>query len=77
MNMLAEGRPTKQEENLVMPEQNSVTTHSGNRALIVDEPLIFETGSPDRSGVDLPAAPDVASRLGGLERTAPIGLPGL
>tara|TARA_R110000824_G_scaffold32788_7_gene105660 strand:- start:33 stop:1616 length:1584 start_codon:yes stop_codon:yes gene_type:complete len=77
MSMLAEGRPTKQEANLIMPEQNSVTTHTGNRALMVDEPLIFEIGSPDRSGVDLPEAPDVKSRLGGLEREAPIAIPGL
>ncbi|WP_417618991.1 aminomethyl-transferring glycine dehydrogenase subunit GcvPB [Parasphingorhabdus sp.] len=77
MNMLAEGRPTKQEADLTMPEQNSVTTHTGNRALMVDEPLIFEIGSPDRSGVDLPEAPQVASRLGGLERKAPIAIPGL
>ena len=40
---------------------------------MVDEPLIFEIGSPERSGVDLPEAPAVESRLGGLEREAPIG----
>ena len=77
MNMLSEGRPTKQEENLTMPTQDAITTHTGNRALMVDEPLIFETGSPDRSGVDLPDAPEVESRLGGLDRKAPIGVPGL
>ena len=77
MSMLAEGRPTKQEANLIMPDQNAVTTHTGNRALMVDEPLIFEIGSPDRSGVDLPEAPQVESRLGGLERSAPITIPGL
>jgi glycine dehydrogenase subunit 2 len=77
MNMLAEGRPTKQEANLIMPEQNAITTHTGNRALMVDEPLIFEIGSSDRSGVDLPDAPQVESRLGGLERKAPIAIPGL
>ena len=77
MNMLSEGRPTKQEENLTMPKQDAITTHTGNRALMVDEPLIFETGSPDRSGVDLPEAPKVESRLGGLDRKAPIGVPGL
>ena len=77
MSMLAEGRPTKQEENLTMPAQDAITTHTGNRALMVDEPLIFETGSPDRSGVDLPEAPQVENRLGGLDRKAPIGVPGL
>ncbi len=77
MTMLAKGRPTKQEENLIMPEQTGTETHTGNRALMVDEPLIFETGSPERSGVDLPKAPEVESRLGGLDRDAAIGLPGL
>lgn len=77
MNMLTEGRPTKQEENIAMPEQSAIQTHTGNRALIVDEPLIFETGSPDRSGVDLPDAPAVESRLGGLDRIDPISIPGL
>lgn len=77
MSMLAQGRPTKQEENLIMPEQTGTETHTGNRALIVDEPLIFERGSPDRSGVDLPQAPDVETRLGGLERSSAIGVPGL
>ena len=76
MSMLAEGRPTKQDENIAMPATGPAT-HTGNRALIVDEPLIFEVGSPDRSGVDLPAPPAVESRLGGLERTAPIAIPGL
>ncbi|QJB69010.1 aminomethyl-transferring glycine dehydrogenase subunit GcvPB [Parasphingorhabdus halotolerans] len=77
MSMLAEGRPTRQEENIIMGQQTDVKTHTGNRALMVDEPLIFETGSPDRSGVDLPAAPDVESRLGGLDRSDPIAIPGL
>ena len=52
-------------------------THTGNRALMLNEPLIFETGSTTRSGVDLPPAPDVEDRLGGMERAEPIGLPGL
>src|SRR5690606_17241306 len=38
---------------------------------------LFEQGNPARSGVDLPEPPAVASRLGGLERQGPIGLPGL
>ncbi|MFS0738510.1 aminomethyl-transferring glycine dehydrogenase subunit GcvPB [Sphingomonas sp. 1P06PA] len=52
-------------------------TFTGNRALMLEEALIFEIGDPGRTGVDIPAAPKVASRLGGLERSAPIGLPGL
>ena len=52
-------------------------TFTGNKALMLEEPLLFEIGAPDRTGVDLPAPPKVASRLGGLERNKPIGLPGL
>src|SRR5690606_40133064 len=39
--------------------------------------LIFEAGSLSNSGVDLPEPKPVASRLNGLERQGPIGLPGL
>jgi glycine dehydrogenase subunit 2 len=52
-------------------------TYSGNRGLQIEEPLIFEQGEEGRSGVDLPEPPKVASRLGGVERKGPIGLPGL
>ena len=57
-----------------MPPPLSFT---GNKALMLEEALIFEIGDYDRTGVDLPAAPKIASRLGGLERNRPIGLPGL
>lgn len=59
------------------PVEQSPPTFTGNRALMLEEPLIFEIGSPDRTGVDIAPAPNVASRLGGHARTAPIGLPGL
>jgi len=52
-------------------------TISGNRGLMIEEPLLFERDQPGRSGVDLPAPPAVADRLGGLRRCGPIGLPGL
>ncbi len=52
-------------------------TFTGNRALMLEEPLIFEIGSTRTTGVDF-AEGDVAhDRLGGLTRKAPIGLPGL
>ncbi|MGE5270510.1 MAG: aminomethyl-transferring glycine dehydrogenase subunit GcvPB [Thiohalocapsa sp.] len=53
------------------------STISGNRGLQIEEKLLFEQDMPDRSGVDLPAPPAVRPRLNGLERSAPIGLPGL
>ncbi len=50
---------------------------TGNRALMLEEPLIFEIGSSDRTGVDFAEIPDRPTSLGGLERSNPIGLPGL
>jgi glycine dehydrogenase subunit 2 len=52
-------------------------TFTGNRALQIEEALIFEIGRPEVSGVDLDEPPPFAPRLGALERTRPIGLPGL
>ncbi|WP_442678201.1 aminomethyl-transferring glycine dehydrogenase subunit GcvPB [Sphingomonas sp. ASY06-1R] len=51
-------------------------TFTGNRALMLEEPLLFEIGSTDRTGVDFEPAPQATNRLGGLER-GKIGLPGL
>jgi len=51
-------------------------TVTGNRALALEEPLIFELGSVDRCGVDFDEAPLVA--LPTLpRRAAPVDLPGL
>jgi glycine dehydrogenase subunit 2 len=59
-------------------EQGEAQTVTGNRALMLEEPLIFEIGSAEQTGVDFAAAPSSrATRLGGLERARPIGLPGL
>jgi len=55
----------------------AVATITGNRGLQIEEPLIFEQDSPGKCGVDLPEPPAFRSRLGGLERKGPVGLPGL
>ena len=52
-------------------------TFSGHRGLDHEEPLIFEMDAPGRTGVDLPEPTATTDRLGGLRRSAPIGLPGL
>jgi glycine dehydrogenase subunit 2 len=52
-------------------------TFTGNRALMIEEALIFETGRSEVTGVDIDDPGEFASRLGGLERAEPIGLPGL
>ncbi|HEY0594205.1 aminomethyl-transferring glycine dehydrogenase subunit GcvPB [Sphingopyxis sp.] len=51
-------------------------TFTGNRALMLEEPLIFEIGGTETTGVDFDETAPAAD-LGGLARTAPIGLPGL
>lgn len=57
---------------------NGPQTTTGNRALMLEEPLLFEMGRADVTGVDLPPIdPDASNRLGGLDRAQPIGLVGL
>ncbi len=55
----------------------AAATFTGNKALMLEEPLIFEIGSTETTGVEVAQPAVFASRLGGLERTASIGLPGL
>ncbi|MBJ6124274.1 aminomethyl-transferring glycine dehydrogenase subunit GcvPB [Microvirga splendida] len=52
-------------------------TFTGNKALAQIEPLLFEIGRYDTTGVDLDEPEDFKPRLGGLERKEAIGLPGL
>jgi glycine dehydrogenase subunit 2 len=52
-------------------------TFTGNKALAQVEPLLFEIGRLETTGVDLDEPEDFRPRLGGLERKDPIGLPGL
>jgi glycine dehydrogenase subunit 2 len=73
MSMNREGRPTRPETST----GDDAATWTGNRALMLEEPLIFEIGEEDGTGVDIEEAPRGATRLGGLERNRPIGIPGL
>ena len=52
-------------------------THTGNRGLQIEEPLLFEIGALETSGVDFEEPEPFESRLGDMERRDPIGLPGL
>ncbi len=52
-------------------------TFTGNRALDIEEALIFEVGRPEVTGVDLDTPAGFSPRLGSLERKSAIGLPGL
>jgi len=74
MTMSNVGRPTRPESSNGQGRHASL---SGGRGLLQDEPLIFELGGWNKTGVDLPEPELDASDLGDLVRTAPIGLPGL
>ncbi|MDE1467606.1 aminomethyl-transferring glycine dehydrogenase subunit GcvPB [Aurantiacibacter sp. D1-12] len=53
-------------------------TVTGNKALMLEEPLIFEIGDSDTYGVDLAEThTDLPSRMGDFARKSDIGLPGL
>ena len=71
--MKTEGRTTSPQA----ANMNSVKTVSGNQALNQATKLIFETGTPRRTGVDLPEPKGTKSRLGSHARKGEIGLPGL
>jgi glycine dehydrogenase subunit 2 len=68
-----QGRPSSSGE----AGANTHETFTGNRALQIEEALIFEIGRTETSGVDLDEPPPFKNRLGGLERSGTIGLPGL
>ena len=58
--------------------QGEAATVTGNRALMLEEPLLFEIGRTDQTGVDFGAETKAEEeRIAGLARSAPIGLPGL
>ena len=63
--------------NIAAPLSAAPATYAGHRGLDLEEPLIFELDAPGRTGVDLPEIEIDGNRLGGLERSAPICLPGL
>ena len=76
MTMNREGRPTRPEATQGAAD-TAAATWTGNRALMLEEPLLFEIGDGETTGVDFSDAPAAASRLGGLERNRAIGLAGL
>ena len=57
--------------------EGEATTVTGNRALMLEEPLLFEIGDMESTGVDFADFEPSATRLGGLKRSRPIGLAGL
>ena len=74
MTMNNQGRPTQAGS----AATSEIATFTGHRGLDHEEALIFERrGSYSKTGVDLPEPKKHKSRLGGLDRKADIGLPGL
>ena len=74
MSMNRTGRPTAP----VAAADDLPATFTGNRALMLDEALIFELGDTQTTGVDIPAPfGNPANRLAGLERNRVMGIPGL
>lgn len=71
-----QGRQTDITNLAELPPAN-FTTHSGNRGLEQQEPLIYEIGDTERTGVDLEEVTDFKDRLGGITREGEIGLAGL
>src|SRR5476651_1679386 len=68
-----QGRPTHSGDAAI----SDAGTFTGNRALDMEEALIFETGRLDATGVDIDEPEPFISRLGPHARRDEIGLPGL
>ncbi len=75
MSMVNEGRPTRPEAS--NDHMDGKETWTGNRALMLEEPLIFEIGTNDTTGVDFEDYRSGEDRLGGLGRERAFELPGL
>ncbi len=73
MSMNTQGRPTAPNQ----AGEGGHRTFTGNKALMIEEPLLYETGRPDVTGVDLAGVDDVEMHLGGLERSDTPNLPGM
>ena len=72
-----QGRPTRPQDSGSTADGRTRATFTGNRALQLEEPLIFEIGRHEISGVDVPEAVGTGSRLGNHERKTAIDLPAL
>jgi glycine dehydrogenase subunit 2 len=71
--MNVQGRTTRSEIARALAQW----TFTGNRALEMEEPLIFETGRLDATGVDIEEPAPIQSKLGPHARQSAIDLPGL
>jgi len=74
MAMNSQGRPSRP---AAAADPGAYDSFSGSKGLSQAEPLIFERGVVALTGVDLPEPEGTPLRLGGLERTHALDLPGL
>jgi len=76
MTMQTVGRPTRPE---AVSDAAAPAPGTGPKGLLQDEPLIFELGGWDKTGVDFSetATADDLADLAGLTRAEPLALPGL
>ena len=73
-----DAEPTRSADHAGGAVENSLDTFSGNRGLAIEEALIFEIGRTDTTGVDIDEPAQLWPRgSASLQRTAPLGLPGL
>ena len=75
MSMNSAGRPTSSHAS--GSRVPSFESFSGHKGLRLTEPLIYEIGDQQTTGVDIEDAGDFTSALGGLERSEDIGCAGL
>jgi glycine dehydrogenase subunit 2 len=73
MNSVGRGETRPQADTAATP----VMTFTGNRGLLMEEPLIFEQGQDGRTAVDLPEPRATELRIGNVKPRKAIGLPGL
>ncbi|TNE61641.1 MAG: glycine dehydrogenase subunit 2 [Alphaproteobacteria bacterium] len=75
MSMNNQGRPSGIDG--IASAEGQFESFSGHVGLRLAEPLIFELGTTETTGVDAPEVGDFDDCLGGLGRTSKIGCPGL
>lgn len=78
MSMNSQGRPTAPTADNDTGEMTPVfESFSGHKGLRIAEPLVFELGTTQTTGVDVEEIEEFELSVGGLERKTEIGCPGL
>ena len=78
MSMNSQGRPTAPTADNDTGEMTPVfESFSGHKGLRIAEPLVFELGTTQTTGVDVEEVEDFELSVGGLQRDSEIGCPGL